>query len=67
VNTFISPKEPPIKENLNNIYLTPNKIREINYKAKKREFIDSLIDNKILTPQNLEKAEDLYPDSLCHC
>lgn len=39
-----------------------NNMRELKQKA-----IDSLIDNKIATPENFKKIELLYPDSLCDC
>lgn len=69
VQTFFNNPE-SIQPRTKSITTTPKKEKSqetINFQLKKRNYIDSLIDNKILTPENLKKADDLYPDSLCHC
>lgn len=38
-----------------------------NYRILRRKAIDSLIDNKQLTPENLALIRERYPDSLCDC
>lgn len=40
---------------------------EPNYRLLRRKAIDSLIENKIATPENFDKIRKMYPDSLCHC
>jgi len=39
----------------------------LNYRDLKRRAMDSLIDNKILTPRNIAIVDSIYPDSLCKC
>lgn len=41
--------------------------KEQNYRVLRRRAIDSLIENKIATPENFEKIRKMYPDSLCKC
>ncbi len=38
-----------------------------NFKELKRQAMDSLINNNILTPENIKKVDQQFPDSLCHC
>lgn len=42
-------------------------IERINFKEQRRKAMDSLIDNGILTPENIKEVDKKYPDSLCHC
>lgn len=44
-----------------------NTLKILDYRYLKRMAMDSLIDNNILTPENIAKIDSLYPDSLCKC
>lgn len=38
-----------------------------NFKLKRKQAMDSLVDNNLLTPENIKKVDQKYPDSLCGC
>jgi len=56
----------PIVKNKSIIKKTKTvKIKNMRY--LKLQAMDSLIDNKIWTVENIAKVERMYPDSLCDC
>lgn len=42
-------------------------MQKVRNQVAKRLALDSLVDNKIFTPENIAIVDSIYPDSICDC